>query len=472
MQIPILQGVFTDVEANYRRSYPRNRVPVPKENGIANGYLRVAPGVVRYDNPAYGGTGSSRGCALWKNVHYRVIGTKLVSVATNGLVTVLGDVGSDGLQVSFSYSFDNLAIGSAGKLYYWNGSTLTQVTDLDLGTVVDQIWMEGYFISTDGQYIPVSELTDPYVWDPLKYGATDSPDRTVGLMEYRRELYVFNRFNVYVYDNQPTDGATFPFVLNAGATINKGALSRSAKCAIDQRFAFVGGGANEPISIYVGTYGVAEKIATQDIEEVLSQYPESILSQCLLESRADKVHQFLYFHLPDQTLVYDLSASLSTGIPVWFFLSSAHDTYGAYRPINFLYFNNLWTCGDVVDGRLGTLSTSVCTHYDDVVGWQFDTTLLYNEARGAIVHSLELIGLTGRVQLGDDPTVSLSWTDDGLTYSDENFKSIGKQGDSIKRVQWRGIGEFEQVRSFRFKGRTRSLAAFTRLEAELEPLTA
>lgn len=470
MQIPILQGTYTDTEANYRRSYPRNAVPVPKDNGIAQGYLRIAPGVRRFDVAAPLIDGASRGAIMWEGVHYRVIGSKLVSVSGNGAVTILGDVTTDGRQVALDYSFDNLAIGSAGRLYYWDGSLLTQVTDPDLGLVVDMIWMEGYFISTDGTFVPVSELTDPYVWDPLKYGATDSPDKTVGLMDYRRELYVFNRYNIYVYDNQPVDGATFPFVLNPGATINKGALSRSTKCQIDQRFAFVGGGQNEPISIYFGNGGVADKVATQDIEEILAQYPEEILAQSLLESRADKVHQFLYLHLPDQTMVYDLSASMVTGVPVWYFLSSAADSNGAYRPINFLYANNEWTCGDTVDSRLGVIDPAIVTHYDIVVGWQFDTTLLYNEARGAIVNSLELIGLTGRVEIGDEPTISLSWSDDGLTYSDEKFISLGRQGETTKRLQWRNIGEFEQTRAFRFKGRTRSLGAFTRLEAEIEPL--
>jgi hypothetical protein len=47
-------------------------------------------------------------------------------------VTTLGDVGGSG-PVSLDYGFDRLAIRSGTSLYYWNGTTLTQVTDVDLG---------------------------------------------------------------------------------------------------------------------------------------------------------------------------------------------------------------------------------------------------------------------------------------------------------------------------------------------------
>ena len=46
MQIPILNGIFTDSAADFRTSYPVNMVPVPKQTGISSGYLRPAEGAV------------------------------------------------------------------------------------------------------------------------------------------------------------------------------------------------------------------------------------------------------------------------------------------------------------------------------------------------------------------------------------------------------------------------------------------
>ena len=58
MQIPILNGIFTDEAADFRTSYPRNLIPVPKQEGISAGYLRPEAGALRrpgYDDKNYPG---------------------------------------------------------------------------------------------------------------------------------------------------------------------------------------------------------------------------------------------------------------------------------------------------------------------------------------------------------------------------------------------------------------------------------
>ena len=44
MQISILSGIYTDDVADFRTSYPRNMIPVPKEQGISSAYIRPADG--------------------------------------------------------------------------------------------------------------------------------------------------------------------------------------------------------------------------------------------------------------------------------------------------------------------------------------------------------------------------------------------------------------------------------------------
>jgi hypothetical protein len=99
------------------------------------------------------------------------------------------------------YSFDRLAIASGGRLYYWNG-TLTQVTDPDLGVVLDVVWVDGYFMTTDGESLVVTELSDPTQVNPLKYGSSEvDPDPVVALLKLRNEVYALNRNTIEVFDN-------------------------------------------------------------------------------------------------------------------------------------------------------------------------------------------------------------------------------------------------------------------------------
>jgi hypothetical protein len=109
MQIGIINGIYTDGSPDFRTSYPVNLVPVPKATGISEGYLRPGDGIVKTGD----GPGFNRGGINWNGVLYRVMGTKLVTVAQNGAVTVIGDVGSGG-RVTFTYSFDYLAVAWAG----------------------------------------------------------------------------------------------------------------------------------------------------------------------------------------------------------------------------------------------------------------------------------------------------------------------------------------------------------------------
>ena len=110
MQIPILNGIYADSTPELRTAYPVNMVPVPKKSGISNGFLRPGDGFVSNGT----GPGIDRGGIEWNSICYRVMGTSLVIVASNGAVTILGDVGGPVTQlVTMDYSFDLLAIASS-----------------------------------------------------------------------------------------------------------------------------------------------------------------------------------------------------------------------------------------------------------------------------------------------------------------------------------------------------------------------
>src|SRR5574337_841754 len=98
MQVPILNGIYTDGVSDFRTAYPRNMIPVPKQQGVSEGYLRPADGIVELGT----GPGIDRGGINWNSACYRVMGTKLVRIAEDGTTTTLGDVGGTG-QVTFDY---------------------------------------------------------------------------------------------------------------------------------------------------------------------------------------------------------------------------------------------------------------------------------------------------------------------------------------------------------------------------------
>jgi len=261
MQIPIISGIYADNKSQVRASYPVNMIPVPNKSGISNGYLRPGYGLIEQ-----GQAGLDRGGICWDGVHYRVMGTKLVSIDANGVLTQLGDVGSGG-WCSFDYSFDRLSVSSGGRLYYLQGGLLTQVTDPDLGQSIDHIWVDGYFMSTDGKSLIVTELTNPLAVNPLKYGSSEiDPDPIKAVIKQRGEVYAANRHTIEVFSN--VGGEFFPFSRIEGAQLQKGAIGTHAICPFGDVIAFVGSGRNEPPGVYLGGSGSVEKISTHEIDRV------------------------------------------------------------------------------------------------------------------------------------------------------------------------------------------------------------
>ena len=463
MQIQILSGIYADSTPELRTAYPVNMVPVPKKSGISNGFLRPGDGIVA--NGA--GPGTDRGGINWNGVCYRVMGTKLVSVASNGTVAVLGDVGSGG-PVTFDYSFDSLAIASGGRLYYLNGS-LTQVTDADLGNVVDFCWVDGYFLSTDGEFLIVTELNDPTQVNPLKYGSSEvDPDPVLAIVKLRNEVYALNRHTIEVFDN--VGGEFFPFARIDGAQIQKGVIGTHACCVYIDRIAFLGGGRNEAPGVYVGASSTTQKISTQEIDELLLTYTEAQLKQVKLEARNDKSHQHLYVHLPDRTMVYDAAASEALGDQVWFTLTTTVVGFAQYRARNMVWAYDKWLVGDPQSNSIGYLVQNTGHHWGQQVRWEFGTTIVYNEGNGAIFNRLELVSLTGSVALGKNPKISTSYSVNGLAWSQDRSISVGTIGTTAKRLAWFQQGHMRNWRIQRFRGDSDAHISFIRLEAQIEPL--
>ena len=464
VQIPILNGIYADTSPDFRTSYPRNMVPVPKETGLSQGYLRPADGIVALGT----GPGVNRGGINWNGALYRVMGTKLVLIDSANNVTTIGDVGGSG-RVTFTYGFTYLAVTSGGQLWLYDGATLAQVTDPDLGTALDVVWVDGYFMTTDGEFLVVTELNDPFAVNPLKYGSSEAnPDPVVGLLKLRNEVYALNRYTIEVFDN--IGGDLFPFARIEGAQIQKGTVGTHAACVFMDNIAFLGGGENEAPSIFMGANGSAAKVATREIEEILLEYTEAQLALAFLEERVDRAHEHLIVHLPNHTLVFDGAASRVLGMPVWHTLSSSITDGVQWAASDCIYVYDCWNVGHPDTTQFGCLDSTISTHWGETIGWEFGTQIVYNESNGAVFHQMELVALTGSAGFGVDPTIWSSYSTDGVTFSAEKPVRAGILGNRAKRLIWLQQGHMRNWRIQKFRGTSDAHIPVARLEARIEPL--
>lgn len=451
MQIPIMAGM-TARDGVFAADYPVNLEPRAKVSGLSQGQLITTRGTV----PFATGLGIGRGGINWNDSLYRVSGSRLIRVASDGTVTNIGDVGSDGRPCGFDYSFERLAIRSAGKLFYYDGTALVEVTDPDLGTVVDMLWMQGYFVTTDGEFVVVTELLDPTKVEPLKYGSAEQdPDPVTGLIKMREELYALGRHSTQVF--QLVGGLNFPFAVIQGATIPYGCISASAKCLVGgNTFAFVGGARGEPLGLFVAAGGAAQRISNIEIETILAaeRYPEQIE----LEARSFGEESYVLMHLADRTIGVALQASKVAEDGAWFIL----DSNGPYRPRHAVWCYGKHIVDDLTGPAIAELSAASVAHFDTVPDWRFSSALMFNEGDPFQIHDVEL---SGQFPL-DGCTVFFSMTRDAAVWSNEIARVLTGRRD--ERVVWRPGLRVRTLTGFRWRGTGR--VAISRADARGEAL--
>jgi hypothetical protein len=459
MQIPIIAGIYR-AGNQLQPAYPVNLIPTPKASGISNGFLRPAEGLVQTAT----GQGSDRAAIVWDGGQYRVSGSSLIS----GDGTVLGDVGG-GIAATMDYGFDRMVIVSNGKAYYWDGATLAQITDPDLGIVIDGCWIDGYFLFTDGTSLIVTELNDPFTVNPLKYGSAESdPDPVVAVKRIRTELYAINRFSIEAFDN--VGGELFPFQRVEGAMVNKGAIGTKAVCVFTDTLAFVGGGKNESLGVYIVKNAQARKVSTPDIDKMLNAVSTGNWSLIQVETRLDESHQFIYVHLPDRSLVFDYAASEALEQPVWHILASTITGFARYLGRNFVWVDGKWHAGNPAGTQVGYLSADVSHHWGSSVRWELSTGVIYNKTAGAMFTRMEMSALVGMVDLAYSPTISTSYSVDGVTWSMPRTVPAGKLGSRNHRLVWLQQGFMKNWRIQRFQGDSSAHITMVALEAQIEPL--
>lgn len=452
--IPLLGGIVANKQAEFVESIPVNLEPMTVDGKM--GQFRSPAGAVAHAT----GPGVDRGAIAWNGTLYRVMGTKLVSVV-GGVVTVLGDVGGAG-PVNMDYGFDRLAIRSGNKLFYYNSGGLVEVTDIDLGAVLDVLWVDGFFMTTDGTYIVVTELNDPTSVLPLKYGsAEEDPDMVTGLTKVRGEVYVTGRYTIEVLSNVGGNG--FPFVVVDSATIPFGCVSANAKCAFGESFAFTGSARGEALGVYVAGQGTATKLSTRALDRALADLTDTSVIE--MEARAYLNERRLFVHLPDETWVFCETASNFFKQPVWYRCRSG---YGKpYRLRSAVECNGEWYCGDTESSAVGTLSHDVQSHFGEAVEWFFDTPLIEGDGQPFILQSLGLIALPGRYPHGTDATVFLSWSRDGEAFGQEMAHPVA--GKTAK-VQWRPRVRFPTYCTLRIRGYDTAMTGITKLVEGIEAL--
>jgi hypothetical protein len=202
-QIPLLKGDKVSKHTDYRDSLPVNMYAVKRSILGASGYMLCHSGLSHIAT----GAGIDRGSVYNDRLglHLRVSGDQLISIDPSGMVTNLGTVpGQDQVTMAEFYSFNTQAVIADGKMFLYSPSTgFDEITDANLGTPIDGVWVDGYYFLTDGEYIYHTDLADETAIDPLKFATAEFiPDRSLAVGKTQdNKVIVFGRYSIEYFIN-------------------------------------------------------------------------------------------------------------------------------------------------------------------------------------------------------------------------------------------------------------------------------
>ena len=466
MQIPLLKGDKADNNVDYRDALPVNYYAVLRDINNAKGYFLNFYGLTSVGN----GAGKSRG-SIYVNRedfkgHYRVSGHSLIFIDDGGEVSDLGTIYGTG-QASLTYSLNNLAIVSDGLLYYYNKTDgLRQITDSDVGDIIDIVWADFRFVATDGEYLYQSSALDEEVFESADFSGSDfQPDKIwgVGLNE-DNELVAFNSFTTEYFYNAGADN--FAYVRIPAKAIKSGILGTHCKIEYKDQWFSLTRRTNTQPQFSVIQSGSSESITTREIEKVLRQYTDSELSLTTLDIFVKDSVVWFIAHLPNETLAFNYTLSLVFGIEYsWSILKS--DTIGdkTFRAKDFIYDPDMseWVGGDKNTDDLCFLDDSVCTQYDDVVEGLLYTPIIPLESLS--IDEIEIETIPG-IAPNKDATVFISRSDDLRVDGNEWTALYGDNLDYNQRFIVRRVGYVRDNVSFRIRTASRSRMSFCNFNLE------
>jgi hypothetical protein len=375
-------------------------------------------------------------------VLYKVTGEKLYSVNSGGVHTELGDIPGTGRAIMTGNTAGIVLVADSVP-YYWDGSTLTTVTDNDLETPNSCAFLKSTVLyDGDGGRFVSADVGDPTSINGLNYATAESHADDI------ERVYVFDDVAYMMGDktiepwwfsgvgNPPLDP-----IENGTITVGLGALHSVAN---NDAYMYWLGDDNHP---YRAAGTQAQRISDTWLHSTISNFSQ--ISDAVGFCYNIENHNFYHLTFTGENRTFLFSES--TG---WTELSSGTKGDRHYGS-SYAYFARKHLFADYRNSNIYEVDTDV---YDDAgtpIVRTRETGVLHSglfgkPGRRVEVNCFELYCETGQGALtgeGLDPQVMLSWSNDGgRTWSAEIFGEIGNRGEYIKKVSWNALGsEYDWV---------------------------
>lgn len=449
MKTPILGASYTARSVNAAADRCVNLFPeaIP-QGGKESGFLSRAPGLRLLKTL---GTGPIRGCIEFNNLAYVVSGNSLYQIDTSYNETLLGTVNGSG-NVSMADNGIQVFISCNPDAFIYNTQigVFAQITDPDFPGSVNVAYIDGYFVFNEpnSRRFWKTQLLDGTSVDPLDFASVEgSPNYLNALFVDHREVWLFSDDSTEVWYND--GGAGFPFSRIQGAFIEAGCIANHSIAKLDNSIFWLGMDERGSGIVYRANGYTPMKVSTHALEYAIQQYSD--MSDAIGYSYQQEGHLFYVLTFPtgNATWVYDVTTNLWHERAYF-----SNGSFSRHRSNCQMNFGGEIVVGDYENGNLYALDMSTFSDNGQPQKWVRSWRALptgANNLNRTAQHSLQLdceagVGLDGTAQ-GTYPQVLLRWSDDGgHTWGNYHARSMGRIGETGKRVIWRRLGMTTKLR--------------------------
>lgn len=442
MEVPInlTGGDFQHKSRPLSNQITRNFWPQPVQNAKARSpyVLTSFYGLKTFKTQS---GGADRGMKENQGTLYKVSGTTLYTVASDGTHTSRGTISGAARCVMSALGSSMIIVNGSGAAYVWDGATLTEITDADLlapnGVAV--LNNQAIFDDGAGQGFAVSDAGDPLTVNALNTADAESASDALKCpYAYRETLYLFGEKTIELWWNSGQGNP--PFDKIQGAIINVG-LASIHSLADNPDFIFFLGHDAHVHTLTGGSGAVDTQISTPALAKTFQGYTLTDAIGWTMELEGQWFYA-LTFPTDDITWVYPVGGE-------WFQWGTGE---GRIRANSYAYAFNKHLVADYASADIYELDAETYTDAGATITRRRDSAPLHGglfQADGKYLEMSRLeifmetgVGLTSGQ--GSDPEMMISFSDDGgKTFGVERVVNVGTAGEFQKSVVLTNLGRFK-----------------------------
>jgi len=359
------------------------------------------------------------------------------SLTTKTVITALG-TGTGGAG---TYTISNSQTVGSSTMYGLNWTVLPASDGAFVGgSTVEVVYNYFIYNKPDSQLWGATDLLS-IISNPLSYGTKDgSPDDLVTIIVDRREVYLLGEMSSEVWID--VGAFPFPFQRIPGTSTQQGIAAKFSAARMGNSFAYVSKNNRGEATIVRMNGYIPERISTHAVENTLVGQNVSDALAWTYQLNGHETYVVTFPSIGENGLTWAFDNT--TGLWHKWLYTNDQNEYERHRGNCCSFFNQQVLVGDYENGKLYRVSLSEYTDDGQLVRRLRRCPHITSDLQRQYFHELQIqfepgVGLsTGQ---GDNPQAMLRWSNDGgFTWSNENWVTIGAQGQYYNRAMWRRLG--------------------------------